>query len=104
MMKLNYQMIKDLCLQSTQARVELTRSQTQAEFDMLELFIAEVEKLDEITSKFVQLDEVQSDLEWIKLYYEQKEWDCVTRWLTNIDSSLREMWSQYIEQIVALKK
>lgn len=103
-MKLNYQMIKDLCLQSSQTRIELTRSQTQVEFDMLELFIAEVEKLDEITSKFVQLDEVQSDLEWIKLYYEQQKWNCVARWLTNIDSSLREMWSQYIEQIVALKK
>jgi hypothetical protein len=103
-MKLNYQMIKDLCLQSTQVRVELTRAQTQVEFDMLELFIAEVEKLEDITSKFVKLEEVQSDLEWIKQYYEQQEWDCVTRWLTNIDSSLREMWSQYIEQIVALKK
>jgi hypothetical protein len=103
-MKLNYQMIKDICLQSMHVRIELTRSQTQAEFDMLELFIAEVEKLNEITSKFVQLDEVQSDLEWIILYYKQQEWDCVTRWLTNIDSTLREMWSQYIEQIVALKK
>jgi len=103
-MKLNYQMIKDLCLQSSQTRIELTRSQTQVEFDMLELFIAEVEKLEDITSKFVKLEEVQSDLEWIKQYYEQQEWDCVTRWLTNIDSSLREMWSQYIEQIVALKK
>jgi hypothetical protein len=103
-MKLNYQMIKDLCLQSSQTRIELTRTQTQVEFDMLELFIAEVEKLEDITSKFVKLEEVQSDLEWIKQYYEQQEWDCVTRWLTNIDSSLREMWSQYIEQIVALKK
>lgn len=103
-MKLNYQIIKDLCLQSSQTRIELTRSQTQVEFDMLELFIAEVEKLEDITSKFVKLEEVQSDLEWIKQYYEQQEWDCVTRWLTNIDSSLREMWSQYIEQIVALKK
>ena len=50
-------------------------------------------------SKIVNYDELKSDMEWLKEYYEEESWSDVTRWLTNIDSTLREIFSQYIEAI-----
>lgn len=97
-------MITKICDQAGVVRFEIMKSPTQNLLDLLDELITEIHLLNETNHKFVQLDEIMSDLEWIELYYEKKEWNNVTRWLTNIDSSLREMWSQYIKQIIARKK
>jgi len=54
-------------------------------------------------TKYLNSDEVMSDAGWIAEYI-RKEWNNVARWLSNIDNSLREMWSQYIKQIIENKK
>jgi len=61
-----------------------------------------IQKLDELVkskSKIADFDELKSDMEWLKEYYEEESWSDVTRWLTNIDSTLRETFSQYMENL-----
>ncbi|QOP45883.1 hypothetical protein [Sulfurimonas paralvinellae] len=66
-----------------------------------------IHKLDELVkskSKIADYDELKSDIEWLKEYYEEESWSDVTRWLTNIDSTLRETFSQYMEILKGLNK
>jgi len=48
-------------------------------------------------SKIADYDELKSDIEWLKEYYEEESWNDAARWLTNIDSTLRETFSQYMD-------
>jgi hypothetical protein len=64
-------------------------------------------KLDELVkskSKIADFDELKSDMEWLKEYYEEGSWSDVTRWLSNIDSTLRETFSQYMDAVKNIKK
>ena len=66
-----------------------------------------IHKLDEIVkskSKIADFDELKSDIEWLKEYYEKESWSDVTRWLTNIDSTLRETFTKYMDGIKNIKK
>jgi hypothetical protein len=66
-----------------------------------------IHKLDELVkskSKVADYDELKSDIEWLKEYYEKESWNDVTRWLTNIDSTLRETFSRYVEVVKNIKK
>jgi len=38
-------------------------------------------------------------MEFLQAYYEEQSWSDVTRWLTNIGSTLRETFSHYIETL-----
>jgi hypothetical protein len=63
-------------------------------------------KLDELVkskSKIADYDELKSDMEWLKEYYDEESWNDVTRWLTNIDSTLRETFSHYMEALKTFK-
>ncbi|ADR34377.1 hypothetical protein Sulku_1716 [Sulfuricurvum kujiense DSM 16994] len=102
--RLNYERIKELCTEAQYLRVELNKSQTEDITKRLDTFIEELKQLQKSTSKYLDSDEVMSDLEWIVEYIHKEEWINVTRWLSNIDSSIREMWSHYIEQIIKHKK
>lgn len=102
--RLKYERIKELYTEAQAIRVELHKSQSKDVLDRLEAFIEELNKLKKSSSKYLNTDEIMSDVEWIIEYKQNKEWLHVTRWLSNIDSSLREMWSQYIEKIIARKK
>lgn len=65
-----------------------------------------LDKLNELVSlksKIADYDELKSDIESLKEYYEEKSWSDVTRWLTNIDSTLRETFSQYMEAIKEIR-
>ncbi|MBC8495684.1 hypothetical protein H8D36_06025, partial [archaeon] len=44
-------------------------------------------------------DELRSDIEWLKEYYEEESWNDTARWITNIDSTLRETFSAYMDKI-----
>ncbi|MDF1883689.1 hypothetical protein JHD49_07030 [Sulfurimonas sp. SAG-AH-194-C21] len=48
-------------------------------------------------SKLADFDELKSDTVWLKEYYEEESWNDVTRWLSNIDGTLRETFSEYME-------
>ena len=97
--RLNYERIKELCTEAQYLRVELNKSQLKEIRDRLDTFIEELHKLRKSTSKHLDSDEVMSDVAWITQYVQKEEWDNVTRWLSNIDSSLREMWSGYMDSI-----
>jgi len=97
--RLNYEKIKELCTEAQYLRVELNKSQSKEIRDRLDTFLEELRKLRKSTSKHLDSDEVISDVAWITQYVQKEEWDNVTRWLSNIDSSLREMWSGYMDSI-----
>lgn len=101
--RLNYEQIKELCNRTQFIREQLHKSQTKEILEQLDQLIEDIGELEKSSSKYLEADEVLSDLEWIREYYEKEEWTNVTRWLSNIDSSLREMWSDYIEKIIAKK-
>lgn len=101
--RLNYEHIKELCRRVQSIREQLHKSQDKEILEQLDQLIEDIGELEKSTSKYLEADEVLSDLEWIVEYYEKQEWSNVTRWLSNIDSSLREMWSCYIEKILAKK-
>ncbi|MDF1878109.1 hypothetical protein JHD46_00490 [Sulfurimonas sp. SAG-AH-194-C20] len=50
-------------------------------------------------SKLADFDELKSDTEWLKEYYTDESWNDVTRWLSNIDGTLRETFSEYMEAL-----
>jgi len=66
---------------------------------LLDDVIQKLDKLVKSKSKIADFDELKSDMQWLKEYYEEESWNDVTRWLTNIDSTLRETFSKYIETI-----
>ena len=45
----------------------------------------------------------QTYTEWLKEYYEEESWNAVSRWLANIDSTLRETFSLYMDIIKNIK-
>lgn len=102
--RLNYERIKELCTEAQAIRVELHKSQSKEVRDRLDAFVEELRKLRKSTSKHLDSDEVISDMGWIIDYARTGEWLHVTRWLSNIDSSLREMWSNYMDSINRSKK
>jgi len=100
-MKLNYQLIKDMCGMETEARVQImtTKLTGNPNTDKLDVFIKRLKEMFNSKSKYANFNELKSDLAWIEEYYEEKSWNDLTRWLTNIDSSLRDFWSAYMESI-----
>lgn len=50
-------------------------------------------------SKIADYDELKSDIEWLKEYYAEESWNDVTRWFTNIDGTLCETFSSYMETL-----
>ncbi len=43
-------------------------------------------------SKLIDLEEFKSDLCWLKLYYLEKRWSSVIRWLSNIQVTLLDLF------------
>ncbi len=65
-----------------------------------------IDKLNELVSsksKIADYDELKSDMEWLQEYYEEKSWCDVTRWLSNIDSTLRETFSCYMDVLKEIR-
>lgn len=69
---------------------------------LLNEVIDKLEKLIKSKSKIADFDELKSDIQWLKKYYRDESWNDVTRWLTNIDSTLRETFSSYMESLKSL--
>lgn len=97
--RFSYAKIKELYTEAQAIRSELHKTQSEEILNRLDAFIDEIHKISKSSSAYLDSNEVQSDLEWIIEYYEKKEWLNVTRWLSNIDGSLREMWSDYMDKL-----
>lgn len=95
-MRLKYAVVIELTQLMTKARINIRDNRDTALLDEV------LEKLDALVdskSKLADYDELKSDMEWLREYYAKEAWNDVTRWLVNIDSTLRETFSQYIEAI-----
>jgi hypothetical protein len=101
--RLSYPKIKELREEIQALRIELHKSQSKETLERLDAFIVEIQKLTKSSSKYLDVNELHSDLEWIIEYYKKKEWPSVTRWLSNIDSTMYEMWSAYMNKLKAEK-
>jgi len=66
---------------------------------LLDEVIFKLDKLVKSKSKIANFDELTSDLEWLKEYYRDESWNDVRRWLSNIDGTLRDTFSQYMEDL-----
>ena len=100
-MKFNYPTVKELTDLMTEARIKIRESRYLETVDT-ELLDEAIEKLDELVSsksKLADFDELRSDIEWLKEYYEEESWNDTARWITNIDSTLRETFSAYMDKI-----
>jgi len=71
---------------------------------ILDHLILKLRELTKSKSKYIDFDELKSDMEFLQEYCEEQSWSDVTRWLTNIDSTLRETFSHYMEELKNLKK
>lgn len=70
---------------------------------LLDEVIGNLEELVKSKSKIADYDELKSDMEWLKKYYAEESWNDVTRWLTNIDSTLRETFSSYMVVLTEIR-
>ena len=100
-MKLNYPTVKELCQLMTDARIKIrdTRHMEVVDTKLLDEVIEKFNELVTSKSKLADFNELQSDIEWLEEYYEEKSWSNTMRWLTNIDSTLRESFSSYMEEL-----
>lgn len=101
--RISYPNIKSLCTNAQNIREELHKNISADILKHLDTFIQDIKNMCKSTSKYLDYEEVERDLEWIVEYYKKQEWNNVTRWLGNIDSSLREMWTNYMDIITASK-
>lgn len=63
--KLNYKLIKELCAEAQAIRSLRHQTQSQDVLNRLEAFIDELNKLKKSSSKYLAIEEVMSDMEWI---------------------------------------
>jgi hypothetical protein len=105
-MKLNYQTVKELSQLITDARIKIrdTRNLETVDTKLLDEVIEKLHELIDSKSKLADFDELKSDMEWLEEYYEEKAWNDTTRWLTNIDSTLREAFSCYMDKLKKIRE
>ena len=100
-MKFNYPTVKELSQLLTEARIKIrdTKHSGYVDTELLDDVIEKLHELVSSKSKLADFDELKSDIEWLEEYYKEKSWNDTTRWLTNIDSTLRETFSCYMDKI-----
>ena len=105
-MKLNYQTVKELCQLMTDANTEIraTRHLNEVNTTALDEVIEKLNELVTSKSKLADFDELKSDMEWLEEYYEEKSWSDTTRWLSNIDSTLHEAFSSYMDKLKKIRE
>lgn len=104
-MLLKYEVVKEFSELITQARQEIRSSKNSKPITLsLDKIIEKLDELIDTDSKLADYTELKSDMEWLNEYYEEQSWNDVTRWLTNIDSTLRETFSMYMDELKKSKE
>lgn len=104
-MVLKYEVVKEFSELITQARQEIRSSKNSKPITLsLDKVIEKLDELIDTDSKLADYTELKSDMEWLNEYYEEQSWNDVTRWLTNIDSTLRETFSMYMDELKKSKE
>ncbi len=104
-MVLKYEVVKEFSELITQARQEIRSSKNSKPITLsLDKVIEKLDELIDTDSKLADYTELKSDMEWLNEYYEKQSWNDVTRWLTNIDSTVRETFSRYMDELKKSKE
>lgn len=92
-MKLNKESIKTL-----EQNIEFTRVNIRRNGDITNLnkVIADLKSLINENQNKADFSELQSDMEFLQEYYEEASWNDVTRWLSNINSTVRNIYYDYL--------
>ena len=101
-MKFNYKTMKeisDLVIKTRDDFWKTRYKETSSSELMLDNVIELLEELVNSKSKLVDFDTLKSDIEFLKEYYKKKSWGDVIRWLSNINSELRDSFSKYMDEI-----
>ena len=99
-MRLKYAVVIELSQLMTEARIKIGDNRDTA---LLDEVLVKLDALVDSKSKLADYDELKFDMEWLREYYKEESWNDVTRWLTNMDSTLRETFSRYIESIKEIR-
>jgi len=104
-MKFNYPTVKELSelIGESVIKIRHTRYAESVDTNKLDEVIEKLDELVSSKSKLADFDELRSDLEWLKEYYEEESWSDTARWITNIDSTLRDTFSAYMDKIKKVK-
>ena len=101
-MRFNYKTMKEISNLVIQTRDDFWKTrytETSSSEIMLDNVIELLDELTSSKSKLVNFDTLKSDVEFLKEYYQQKSWGNVIRWLSNINSELRDSFSDYMDEI-----
>lgn len=100
-MKFNYPTLKEFyqLMTDTNTQIRTTRHLGKVDTTLLDEVIEKLDELIDSKPKLADFDELKSDIEWLKEYYEEKSWNDATRWLTNIEGTLRDVFSCYMEEL-----
>lgn len=105
-MKFNYPTVKELSELMGDARIKIreTRYLETVDTHILDEVIEKLNELVNSKSKLADFDELKSDIEWLEEYYEEESWNDTMRWITNIDSTLRETFSCYMDKLKKIRE
>ncbi len=108
-MKFTYQEVKDISMliEAFQKEYWVHRSMHDKDYpfenllplNLLDEIIYRLKEVSNIKSKYADFIELKSDIDFIEEYYEIKKFPNVNIWLSNTNSTLRETFSSYIEQV-----
>ena len=101
-MRFNYKTMKEISDLVLETRADFWKTryiETSSSELMLDDVIKQLDELTSSKSKLVDFDSLKSDIEFLKEYYKEKSWGDVIRWLSNIDSELRDSFSNYMDAI-----
>lgn len=95
-MKLNKESIKAL-----EQNIEFTRVSIRKNGDItnLDKVIADLKSLINENQNKADFSELKSDMEFLQEHYRDGSWNDVTRWLSNINSTVRNIYYDYLAKI-----
>jgi hypothetical protein len=95
-MKLDKESIKAL-----EKNIEFTRVSIRQNGDItnLDKVIADLKSLINDNQNKADFSELKSDMEFLQEYYKEGSWKDVTRWLSNINSTMRNIYYDYLAKI-----
>lgn len=95
-MKLNKESIKAL-----EQNIEFTRVSIRKNGDItnLDKVIADLKSLINENQNKADFSELKSDMEFLQEHYRDGSWNNVTRWLSNINSTVRTIYYDYLAKI-----
>jgi len=61
-----------------------------------------IKELLQSKSKYLEKEELKSDLDWIEHYIKNKRYSSVSRWMSNIENTIYDVFNLYMEELKAL--